>query len=124
VWVGEGCLCQEGAGGVPEGCRSTCHQQQCRRQRLTDFVKLLADLGGDGQAWRHVDAALGHLTQVGALAAQLLVACVVVGGACSVGVGCCMHTGCALCRCVGSTHARTSSFMDLSPLEPPPLENV
>jgi hypothetical protein len=41
--------------------------------RLTDPVKLLADLSGDGQARGDVHTALGHLTQVGTLATQLQV---------------------------------------------------
>jgi hypothetical protein len=40
-------------------------------QGLTNAVELLAHLSGDGQARGHVDAALGHLAQVGALAAEL-----------------------------------------------------
>lgn len=40
-------------------------------QALTNAVELLAHLSGDGQARGHVDAALGHLAQVGALAAEL-----------------------------------------------------
>lgn len=39
--------------------------------KLTNPVKLLTDLGCDGQARGDVDPTLGHLTQVGTLAAQL-----------------------------------------------------
>eukprot|EP00955_Chlamydomonas_euryale_P085754 364159-Chlamydomonas_euryale.AAC.8 len=42
-----------------------------RCQALTTFVKLLADLCGDGEARRHPQTMACHLTEVGALAAKL-----------------------------------------------------